>query len=356
MDARLTRNKIGHIGSLTNGGAVLLALLLLSGCGSYTYYHKDNVSTQQAYKDLYECKQASMRNHSAGSLMSTPGVATSGVFASGSEPNEEMTNSCMQARGYTISDTPRSALSSLCGPSNVTIGKQLRRPDGKIVKVTAAYGNSPRCSDPAIPILVDVEEVGEEESSVRAPQSEQDSAAALTNLGLQYYNGQGVPQDYVQARQCWEKAAAQGNAHAQANLGILYNNGQGVPQDYAQARQWYEKAAIQGIANAQANLGRMYANGQGGPQDYALARQWYAKAIAQGNANAQFYLGWMHVYGQGGPQDVVQGYLWLSVAAVQGNKVATQERDKVVTKMTPAQLAEAQRLAQQCQAIQFKGC
>jgi len=44
------------------------------------------------------------------------------------------------------------------------------------------------------------------------------------------------------------------------------------------------------------------------------------------------------------------------MSAAQGNKIAAQERDKVVMEMTPPQLAEAQRLAQQCQAQQFKGC
>ena len=78
--------------------------LALSGCGHYNYYSKANVPTQQIAQDLYECKQASMRNYSAGSVLSTPNVATSGVYASGLEPNEGMTNLCMQARGYTVTD------------------------------------------------------------------------------------------------------------------------------------------------------------------------------------------------------------------------------------------------------------
>lgn len=40
--------------------------------------------------------------------------------------------------------------------------------------------------------------------------------------------------------------AAQGDANAQNNLGVLYFEGQGVPQDYAKARQWFEKAVTQG--------------------------------------------------------------------------------------------------------------
>ena len=40
-----------------------------------------------------------------------------------------------------------------------------------------------------------------------------------------------------------KKRAAAGDAAAQFELGILYYYGQGVTQDYAQARAWFEKAA-----------------------------------------------------------------------------------------------------------------
>ena len=79
----------------------------------------------------------------------------------------------------------------------------------------------------------------------------------MYNLGLVYENGQGVPQDYVKAREWYEKAVAKDNAHAMSNLGILYENGYGVPQDYAKAREWYEKAAAKGEADANMRLERL---------------------------------------------------------------------------------------------------
>jgi uncharacterized protein len=45
--------------------------------------------------------------------------------------------------------------------------------------------------------------------------------------------------------------AAQGNAEA------LYEMGQGVRQDYVLARQWFEKAAAQGDAGAALHLGEL---------------------------------------------------------------------------------------------------
>jgi TPR repeat protein len=38
------------------------------------------------------------------------------------------------------------------------------------------------------------------------------------------------------------------------NLGTLYQNGYGVPKDYVEAREWYEKALAAGYEPADANL------------------------------------------------------------------------------------------------------
>ncbi|HLS17219.1 MAG TPA: tetratricopeptide repeat protein [Paenalcaligenes sp.] len=59
------------------------------------------------------------------------------------------------------------------------------------------------------------------------------------------------------------KLAEQGNAEAQFNLGLMYYFGQEVRQDYAKAAEWFEKAAAQDVADAQFNLGFMYYNGKG---------------------------------------------------------------------------------------------
>ena len=154
--------------------------------------------------------------------------------------------------------------------------------------------------------------------------------------------------------------ATKGNARAQVNLGVRYAKGQGVPQDYVKARLWYEQAAAQGRAEAQFNLGQMYAEGQGVSQDYAKARQWYEQAAAQGRAEAQFNLGVLYYNGQGVPRDNVQSYMWWSLVAGRsmGNdqKLAAEYRDEVAQRMTPEQIAKAQRLSQQCQAQQFKDC
>ena len=51
--------------------------------------------------------------------------------------------------------------------------------------------------------------------------------------------------DYATALHLWRPLAEQGDAIAQFNLGIVYANGQGVPQDYVQAHMRFDLSAAQ---------------------------------------------------------------------------------------------------------------
>ena len=153
--------------------------------------------------------------------------------------------------------------------------------------------------------------------------------------------------DYATALRLWRPLAEQGYANAQFALGIVYANGQGVPQDYAAAVLWFRMAAKQGDDRAQFNLGTMYDKGKGVPQNYATAVSWYREAAEQGHVKAQFNLGTMYDNGEGVPQDYVQAHVWFNLSAAQGDANATKSRDIVAAKMTPAQIAEAQRLARE---------
>ena len=89
-------------------------------------------------------------------------------------------------------------------------------------------------------------------------------------------------------------AAKQGHAGAQFNLGatltnhgVMYSEGLGVPQDFAEAVKWFRMAAEQGFAIAQNYLGVMYAEGLGVRQDYVQAHLWFNLAAAQGIEKAR---------------------------------------------------------------------
>jgi len=171
-------------------------------------------------------------------------------------------------------------------------------------------------------------------------------------LGLLYHEGQGVPQDYAEAAKWYRRAAEQGEAVAQRNLGFLYANGQGVPQDDAEAVKWFRLAAEQSNARAQHNLGAMYNTGQGVPQDYAEAAKWFRLAAEQGIPESKLILGLMYDLGRGVPQDFVRAHMWYNLAAAtlppgDDREMAVEERDEVAGRMTPEQIAEAQRLARE---------
>ncbi len=181
--------------------------------------------------------------------------------------------------------------------------------------------------------------------------AEQGHAKAQNGLGALYGMGQGVPQDWVQAVAWCRKAAEQGEAMAQSNLGAMYEDGHGVPQDHAQAAAWYRKAAEQGYAEGQFNLSLMYVNGRGVPQDHAQAAAWYRKAAEQGYAAAQYNLGRMYATGRGVPPDTVEAHKWQRLAAAlataEDQKKFSDGRDELARSMTPDQIVEAGRRAQE---------
>ena len=122
--------------------------------------------------------------------------------------------------------------------------------------------------------------------------------------------------------------------------------------DYTTALQEFKPLAEQGNSNAQFMLGRMYRHGYGVPQDYTEALKWFRKAAEQGNPDAQLKLGVMYALGLGVPQNYVRAHMWSNLAASRlspgkDRDLAAENREALAAKMTPAQIAEAQRLARE---------
>jgi TPR repeat protein len=121
---------------------------------------------------------------------------------------------------------------------------------------------------------------------------------------------------YAEALRLWGNLT---DARAQFSIGQMYYIGQGVLRDNAKADAWFLKAADQGFAYAQFDLGAAYEDGRlGVPQDYALAHMWFNLASSPAtNADADL------------------------------RQMAVNSRDKVTAKMTPDQVAQAQRMARE---------
>lgn len=120
-------------------------------------------------------------------------------------------------------------------------------------------------------------------------------------------------------------------------------------QKYGAAARIIVPLAVAGDARAQGMLGLMYEYGQGVPQDFALAVEWYSCAANQGNATAQYLLGLMYDLGRGVRVDVVQAQKWLILAAAGADRreraAYARVRDAMASKMSRAQVGEAQTLA-----------
>ncbi len=107
------------------------------------------------------------------------------------------------------------------------------------------------------------------------------------------------------------------------------------------------EAAGLGHTESQFVLGEMYQKGDGVPQEFAEAIKWYRMAAEKGHASAQNKLGLMYEYGQYVRQDYVHAHVWYNLSAAQGKIDAVNNRDDLAEHMTPAQIAEAQRLARE---------
>ena len=100
----------------------------------------------------------------------------------------------------------------------------------------------------------------------------------------------------------------------------------------------------------------MYQSGKGVPRAEAEAITWFRKAADQGDWAAQASMADVYEHGKGVAKDVVQAYFWWSLtyvlfataprlhSAAAPGEDAQAKRDLLAASMTPAQIAEAERL------------
>ncbi|MEZ4244856.1 MAG: tetratricopeptide repeat protein [Nitrospira sp.] len=130
--------------------------------------------------------------------------------------------------------------------------------------------------------------------------------------------------------------------------------------EYTKAARLFSPLAEQGVASAQFYLGLMHEKGRGVRQDYPTAVTWFRKAAAQGYAGPQSNLGLIYERGRGVRQDLVRAFMWyeLAGALVPGDegKAALKRRDFLRSKMTAAQIEQAEEMARRCQQSKFQEC
>lgn len=153
-----------------------------------------------------------------------------------------------------------------------------------------------------------------------------------------------------------DEGAEHGDANAQFELGQMYDQGNGVPQDYVEAVKWYRLSAEQDHAKSQYALGSMYRVGDGVQQDASEAVKWFRLAAVQGLALAQNNLAASYEHGSGVIQDNESAYMWFSLASENGNKNSGRWLDELAAKMTAADINDSQRRARTCVASNYQDC
>ena len=182
-------------------------------------------------------------------------------------------------------------------------------------------------------------------------------------LGLLYWDGNGVEKDVDTAVVWLNDAAARGHTGAQLSIALAYESGRGVKQNYHLGAEWISEAARGGNSDAQYLLGTYYRDGRGVVQDYREAYAWIERSVTGDRSNALFLdalllLGATREWGRGLPQDLVESYKWYALAAgysageAQIYYSAGRAMDALSTRMTAAEIAEAQRRADDWRAAQ----
>ncbi len=223
----------------------------------------------------------------------------------------------------------------------------LRRPGRIVLVAVAAVIGLAACGERTVEAAKQTGPASPEQELAARLQAEaaRGDAAAQVNLGVMHVRGEGVPRNIAKAVDLFRRAAAQGNAAAQVNLGLMYANGEGVPRNINRAQELLQQAAAQGNADAEVNLGLMHVRGELGPKDLTKAHDLFHRAAVQGQPLAQNNLGLMYHLGDDVTKDQVMAHVWTSLAAQQGVEQALKNRELLASQLSPAELAEAVRIA-----------
>lgn len=153
---------------------------------------------------------------------------------------------------------------------------------------------------------------------------------AWFELGVAYYNGDGIRQNNFKAFKCFREGAEAGNAEAQNALAMCYVHGLGVNQSPMRAGAWYSAAAKQGNVDGMYGMGLIAHFGTAlHSVNYEEAKGWYEKAIAGGHARANFSLGNLYEEGLGVKKDLAKACNLYKVAKDMGVEDAVAAYDRV---------------------------
>jgi TPR repeat protein len=90
--------------------------------------------------------------------------------------------------------------------------------------------------------------------------------------------------------------------------------------------------------------------------DYVPAIRLFRPLAEAGNPKAQTQIGTMYRKGEGIAPSPARAFMWFSVAAKRGDAKAKTGLREVSKTMTPAEMSQAQAMAEACSASNYRAC
>jgi hypothetical protein len=145
---------------------------------------------------------------------------------------------------------------------------------------------------------------------------------AMLLLGIIYYTGKGVPQNYKEAAKWYEMAAEGLDSYGLCNLGYCYFYGRDMDVNFKRAYDCFSLSAYMRNPNAMYKLGDMFYYGNHVAEDKDAAYYWYREAHdnldgEDVEANINYRLGLCYLYGHGTCKNELLALKYLQAAELE---------------------------------------
>lgn len=154
--------------------------------------------------------------------------------------------------------------------------------------------------------------------------AKQHNPEAQYNLGVAYYLGIHIKQDYQKAFELFHLSAQQNYAPAYNNLGTMYQLGQATQKNTDKALELFHLSAQQNYSIAHFNISSMYIMGDGIEKNYTKAFEWFKTAAELNHPEAQLNLAMFYFNGITVKQDKETAKIWYQKSCHQDIHIACE--------------------------------
>lgn len=162
--------------------------------------------------------------------------------------------------------------------------------------------------------------------------------------GDTYLLGKEYPRDYAKAMEVYQRAAALKSPFAEQRIAQMYEHGLGVPIDQQKYLEHLQRAATT-LPPAAYSLGRIYQTGSLGTRDPKLALQWFERSAMAKFAPSMIALADMYSTGDGLKPDNKKAYMWYLLAVHFGQTDAQEKAQSLAAGLTQKQIKDAKKEA-----------